>query len=69
MLAHTLAAFAGHPGVDAVRAVIRADDRAHYDRAAAGLDLLEPVIGGAERARIRPGSGSKASPKWRPTGC
>lgn len=49
ILAHTLAAFAAHPGVDAVRAVIRAEDRAAYDRATSGLDLLDPVIGGAER--------------------
>ncbi len=49
VLAHSLAAFAGHPEVDAVRAVIRAEDRARYDRAVAGLELMEPVIGGAVR--------------------
>ncbi len=49
ILAHSLAAFAAHPQVDGVRAVIHPDDRDLYDRAAAGLPLLEPVAGGAER--------------------
>jgi len=49
ILAWTLAAFARHPGVNGVRAVIHPDDRDLYDQAAAGLDLLEPVAGGAER--------------------
>lgn len=38
-----------HPEVDAVRVVIRPADRARYDAATAGFDLLEPVPGGATR--------------------
>ncbi len=49
VLAWTLAAFAAHPRVQGVRAVIHPDDRELYDEAASGLDLLEPVHGGAER--------------------
>lgn len=49
VLRHSLAAFAAHPEVDAVRAVIHPDDRQLYDLAAAGLGLLEPVPGGAQR--------------------
>jgi 2-C-methyl-D-erythritol 4-phosphate cytidylyltransferase/2-C-methyl-D-erythritol 2,4-cyclodiphosphate synthase len=49
LLRHSLAALTGHPAVDGVRAVIDPDDRAHYDAAAAGLDLLPPVSGGASR--------------------
>lgn len=49
VLSHSLAAFATHPEISAVRAVIHPDDRALYDQAAKGLKLLEPVHGGAER--------------------
>ena len=42
-------AFLCHPAIDGVRVVIHPDDRALYDRAAAGLDLLAPVAGGATR--------------------
>ncbi len=49
LLRHCLELFAAHPRIDAVRAVIHPDDRALYDAAAAGLDLLEPVAGGATR--------------------
>ena len=49
LLAWTLAAFARHPRVDRVRAVIHPDDRPLYEAAAAGLALLPPVAGGAER--------------------
>jgi 2-C-methyl-D-erythritol 4-phosphate cytidylyltransferase/2-C-methyl-D-erythritol 2,4-cyclodiphosphate synthase len=49
ILTHALARLAAHPAISAVRAVIHPDDRAAYDAAAAGLDLLEPVHGGAER--------------------
>ena len=42
-------AFASHPGVDMVRVVIREQDRALYDEAFAGLDILEPVPGGETR--------------------
>lgn len=49
VLHHTLAAFAGHPRIDGVRAVIHPDDRDLYDAAAGELDLLDPVPGGGER--------------------
>ena len=49
LLYHSAAAFARHPGVDAVRVVIHPDDRARYDAAVAGLGLLDPVAGGATR--------------------
>lgn len=49
LLRHTLRALRAHPAISAVRAVIHADDRALYDAAAAGLDVLPPAIGGAER--------------------
>ena len=49
VLRRSLSAFASHPGVDAVRAVIHADDGDLYARAAQGLELLPPVPGGATR--------------------
>ncbi|MBF0168144.1 MAG: bifunctional 2-C-methyl-D-erythritol 4-phosphate cytidylyltransferase/2-C-methyl-D-erythritol 2,4-cyclodiphosphate synthase [Alphaproteobacteria bacterium] len=49
VLSHSLAAFASHPEVTGVRAVIHPDDRALYDQAAEGLALLDPVPGGAAR--------------------
>ena len=49
LLRHTLCAFAAHPAVATVRAVIHPDDRPLYEAAAAGLDLAEPVAGGASR--------------------
>lgn len=49
VLAHALSAFAEHPAVSGVRAVIHQDDRAHYDHAAAGLRLLDPITGGNSR--------------------
>ncbi len=49
LLYHSAAAFARHPGVAGVRVVIGVDDRARYDAAVAGLDLLDPVVGGATR--------------------
>jgi len=49
LLRHTLAAFARHPGIRRVRAVIHPDDRGLYDAAADGLDLAEPVAGGRNR--------------------
>jgi 2-C-methyl-D-erythritol 4-phosphate cytidylyltransferase / 2-C-methyl-D-erythritol 2,4-cyclodiphosphate synthase len=49
LLRYALRALASHPRIKAVRAVIHADDRAHYDEAARGLDLLPPVLGGAQR--------------------
>jgi 2-C-methyl-D-erythritol 4-phosphate cytidylyltransferase/2-C-methyl-D-erythritol 2,4-cyclodiphosphate synthase len=49
LLRYSLAAFASHPSIGAVAAVIAPEDRALYDRAAAGLPLLPPVMGGATR--------------------
>jgi 2-C-methyl-D-erythritol 4-phosphate cytidylyltransferase/2-C-methyl-D-erythritol 2,4-cyclodiphosphate synthase len=49
ILRRTARAFLGHPAIAGVRIVIHPDDRALYDRAAAGLDLLPPVAGGATR--------------------
>jgi 2-C-methyl-D-erythritol 4-phosphate cytidylyltransferase/2-C-methyl-D-erythritol 2,4-cyclodiphosphate synthase len=49
VLAHTLAAFATHPRVKSVRAIIHPDDRQLYDLAAKGLSLLDPVPGGEAR--------------------
>jgi 2-C-methyl-D-erythritol 4-phosphate cytidylyltransferase/2-C-methyl-D-erythritol 2,4-cyclodiphosphate synthase len=49
VLRHSLERFCRHPRVGAVRAVIYPDDRALYDAAAAGLDLLAPATGGDTR--------------------
>ncbi len=49
VLGHAVRAFAGHPLVAGVQVVIRPEDRALYDRAVAGLALLDPVAGGEER--------------------
>jgi 2-C-methyl-D-erythritol 4-phosphate cytidylyltransferase/2-C-methyl-D-erythritol 2,4-cyclodiphosphate synthase len=49
ILRHSLATFAAHPRIAAVRAVIQADDRALYEAAAGGLALLDPVSGGDAR--------------------
>ena len=49
VLRFSLDAFAAHPRVGAVRAVIHPDDRELYDAAASGLDLLAPVAGGSTR--------------------
>lgn len=49
VMARTLDAFAAHPGVNAVQAVIHSDDRDLYEASAHGLSLLQPVIGGKTR--------------------
>ncbi|HEV3177459.1 MAG TPA: bifunctional 2-C-methyl-D-erythritol 4-phosphate cytidylyltransferase/2-C-methyl-D-erythritol 2,4-cyclodiphosphate synthase [Stellaceae bacterium] len=49
LLRHTLRALASHQRISGVLAVIHPDDRAHYDEAAWGLELLPPVPGGAQR--------------------
>jgi len=49
LLRRALDAFADHPWVDAVRTVIHEDDRDLYDGVTEGLDLLDPVPGGASR--------------------
>jgi 2-C-methyl-D-erythritol 4-phosphate cytidylyltransferase / 2-C-methyl-D-erythritol 2,4-cyclodiphosphate synthase len=53
----TLAAFLGHPQIEAVQPVIHLDDEATFRAATAGLDnLLPPVSGGATRqASVRAG--------------
>ncbi|HEX2113741.1 MAG TPA: bifunctional 2-C-methyl-D-erythritol 4-phosphate cytidylyltransferase/2-C-methyl-D-erythritol 2,4-cyclodiphosphate synthase, partial [Alphaproteobacteria bacterium] len=62
VLRWSLERFRRHPRVGAVRAVIHPDDRALYDAAAAGLDLLPPVHGGATRQdSVRLGLESLAS--------
>lgn len=62
LLSHSLRALALHPDVTAVRAVINPDFRHAYDEAAAGLSLLAPVAGGAERQdSVRQGLESLAS--------
>ncbi len=61
LLRHSLAAFARHPRIGAVRAVIHPDDRDHYALAAQGLGLLPPVDGGPSRqASVRLGLESLA---------
>ena len=49
VLRHTLQAFLSHPRVQGVRVVIHPDDVDLYRAASTGLDLLEPVFGGATR--------------------
>ncbi|MDA1100054.1 MAG: bifunctional 2-C-methyl-D-erythritol 4-phosphate cytidylyltransferase/2-C-methyl-D-erythritol 2,4-cyclodiphosphate synthase [Proteobacteria bacterium] len=49
VLRHALLAFCHHPGITVVAVVIRDEDRALYDRAAEGLDLLPPIRGGDSR--------------------
>jgi 2-C-methyl-D-erythritol 4-phosphate cytidylyltransferase/2-C-methyl-D-erythritol 2,4-cyclodiphosphate synthase len=49
VLWHAAAAFARHKRVAGVQVVIRDEDRALFARATAGLTLLPPVPGGAER--------------------
>jgi 2-C-methyl-D-erythritol 4-phosphate cytidylyltransferase/2-C-methyl-D-erythritol 2,4-cyclodiphosphate synthase len=52
----SLSLFAWHGEISAVQAVIHPDDRANYNKAAAGLRLLPPVAGGATRqASVRAG--------------
>ena len=49
VLRHTVLRLLEHPGVDAVGCVIHPDDRALYEDALDGLDLLAPVNGGETR--------------------
>ena len=44
-----LEAFAQHPAINPIQVVIGRADRDHFDAAAQGLKLLEPVIGGETR--------------------
>jgi 2-C-methyl-D-erythritol 4-phosphate cytidylyltransferase/2-C-methyl-D-erythritol 2,4-cyclodiphosphate synthase len=49
VLRHAVAAFATHPQIAGVLVTIRPEDQGHYERAIAGLTVLPPVPGGAER--------------------
>lgn len=49
ILRHNLSKFVAHPEVHVVATVIHPDDRALYDQAAAGLSVIEPILGGASR--------------------
>jgi 2-C-methyl-D-erythritol 4-phosphate cytidylyltransferase / 2-C-methyl-D-erythritol 2,4-cyclodiphosphate synthase len=49
VLRHAVTAFSAHPRICGVLVTIRPEDRAAYDIATTGLDLLAPVSGGAER--------------------
>lgn len=49
VLRRAVLAFLRHPRIDAVRVMIAEEHRALYEAAVTGLDLGEPVIGGAER--------------------
>ncbi len=49
VLRHAVTAFARHPRIAGVQVVIRDEDRAIFAEAMAGLAVLPPVMGGAER--------------------
>jgi 2-C-methyl-D-erythritol 4-phosphate cytidylyltransferase / 2-C-methyl-D-erythritol 2,4-cyclodiphosphate synthase len=49
VLRHAVNASAAHPRIAGVLVAIRPEDRALFDRAVAGLSVLPPVPGGAER--------------------
>ncbi len=49
VLRHAVAAFARHKRISGVQVVIRAEDRGIFDEALAGLAVMPPVPGGAER--------------------
>ena len=49
VLRHGLRTLVEHPGIAAIRVIIHPDDHALYAAAAAGLELLPPVSGGAQR--------------------
>src|SRR5690242_16406818 len=49
VLRHAVEAFAVHPRIAGVQVVIRPEDRDRFDEAVAGLAVLPPVTGGAER--------------------
>ena len=58
----SLRLFAQHPQVDMVQPVIHPDDGARFGAAAADLELLAPVFGGATRqASVRAGLEALAS--------
>jgi 2-C-methyl-D-erythritol 4-phosphate cytidylyltransferase / 2-C-methyl-D-erythritol 2,4-cyclodiphosphate synthase len=49
VLRHAITAFAAHPRITGVLVAIRPEDRELFDRAMAGLSVMPPVAGGAER--------------------
>jgi 2-C-methyl-D-erythritol 4-phosphate cytidylyltransferase/2-C-methyl-D-erythritol 2,4-cyclodiphosphate synthase len=49
VLRHALGAFAANKRIAGIQVTIRPEDRDAYDAAVAGLELLPPVAGGAER--------------------
>ncbi len=49
LLRHCLETFARHPRIDGIKVVINETYRPLYDSAVAGLNLLEPAIGGSTR--------------------
>ena len=49
VLRHSAETLLAHPGIAGLRVVIHPDDRALYDAAVRGLDLLDPVPGGETR--------------------
>src|SRR6476646_10752839 len=49
VLRYAVNAFAAHPRIDGVLVAIRPEDRELFDRTVAGLSVLPPVPGGAER--------------------
>src|SRR4051812_28226481 len=49
VLRHAVSAFAAHPRIDGVAVAIRPEDRGRFEIAIAGIDVLPPVDGGAER--------------------
>src|SRR5204862_6253937 len=49
VLRHAVNAFAAHPRIAGVLVAIRPEDRESFDCAVAGLSVLPPVPGGAER--------------------
>lgn len=51
VLRHALELFSKHPKIAGVRVVTAPGDDEQYARAAQGLDLLDPVLGGATRQR------------------
>lgn len=62
VLAHTLAAFSGHPSIDHVQVVIHRDDEKPFSESSEGHDVLPPVAGGETRqASVRAGLAALAS--------
>ena len=67
VLRRTLAAFAGHSGIDAVLTVIHPDDRTDYEAAAADLPKLLPACMGGDTRQASVRSGLEALAATRPT--